>query len=46
VKADNEDGIIRLTGHVRSWVEHDAVVVAASMARGAIDVRDDLQVTG
>jgi hypothetical protein len=26
--------------------EHDAVVAAASMAIGVIDVREDLQVTG
>jgi osmotically-inducible protein OsmY len=45
VKADTKDGIITLTGHVRTWAEHDAVLVAATMARGAIDVRDDLQVT-
>jgi hypothetical protein len=32
---------------VRStWAEHDAVVGAAMMAIGVIDVRDDLQVTG
>ena len=37
---------ITLTGHVRTWAEHDAVVGAAWMARGVIDVRDDLQITG
>ncbi len=37
---------ITLTGHVRTWAEHDAVVDAAWMARGVIDVRDDLQITG
>ena len=46
VTADTKDGIITLTGHVRTWAEHDAVVVAALMARGVIDIRDDLQVTG
>ena len=46
VTADTKDGIITLTGHVRTWAEHDAVLVAALMARGVIDVRDDLQVTG
>ena len=46
VTADTEDGIITLTGHVRNWAEHDAVLVAAAMARGVIDVRDNLQVTG
>ena len=46
VTADTKDGIITLTGHVRTWAEHDAVVAAAQMAGGVIDVRDDLQVTG
>jgi osmotically-inducible protein OsmY len=46
VTADTKDGIITLTGHVRTWAEHDAVVGAALMARGVIDVRDELQVTG
>jgi osmotically-inducible protein OsmY len=26
VTADTKDGIITLTGHVRTWAEHDAVV--------------------
>jgi osmotically-inducible protein OsmY len=38
--------IITLTGHVRTWAEHDAVVGAAWMARGVIDVDDELQITG
>jgi osmotically-inducible protein OsmY len=46
VKADTKDNIITLTGHVRTWAEHDAVLGAALMARGVIDVRDNLQVTG
>ena len=46
VKAETKDDIITLTGHVRTWAEHDAVVAAAQMAGGVIDVRDDLQVTG
>ena len=37
---------ITLTGHVRTWAEHDAVIGAAWMARGVIDVRDDLEITG
>jgi hypothetical protein len=28
------------------WAEHDAVLGAALMARGVIDVRDNLQITG
>ena len=46
VTAETKDGIITLTGHVRTWAEHDAVVSAAWMAQGVIDVRDDLQITG
>jgi osmotically-inducible protein OsmY len=46
VTAGTKDGVITLTGHVRTWAEHDAVVGAALMARGGIDVRDNLQVTG
>ena len=46
VTAGTKDGIITLTGHVRTWAEHDAVVGAALMARGVIDIRDELQVTG
>jgi osmotically-inducible protein OsmY len=46
VKSDTEDNVITLTGHVRSWAEHDAVVGAAWMALGVIDVQDELQVTG
>ena len=32
--------------HVRTWAEHDAVVGAAMMAIGVIDVRDNLEITG
>src|SRR5690348_15125126 len=46
VTADTNDGIVTLTGHVRTWAEHDAVVGAAMMAIGVIDVRDNLEVTG
>jgi osmotically-inducible protein OsmY len=46
VTAGTKDGVITLTGHVRTWAEHDAVVTAALMASGVIDVRDNLQVTG
>jgi osmotically-inducible protein OsmY len=44
--SDTKDGIITLTGHVRTWAEHDAVVGAAWMALGAVEIRDELQVTG
>jgi osmotically-inducible protein OsmY len=46
VTADTKDGVITLTGHVRTWAEHEAVAEAAWMARGIIDVRDNLQITG
>ena len=46
VTATTKDGIITLTGHVRTWAERDAVVGAALMARGVIDVNDNLQITG
>jgi osmotically-inducible protein OsmY len=46
VTTETKDGIITLTGHVRTWAEHDAVVGAALMARGVIDVRDELEITG
>jgi len=46
VTAGTKDGIITLTGHVRTWAEHDAVFGAALMARGVIDINDELQVTG
>jgi osmotically-inducible protein OsmY len=37
---------VTLTGNVRTWAEHDAVVDAAWMAGGVADVRDELSVTG
>jgi osmotically-inducible protein OsmY len=46
VKVATDGSIITLTGHVHTWAEHDAVVGAAWMARGVVDVDDDLQVTG
>ena len=46
VTAQTKDYIITLTGHVRTWAEHDAAVGAAWMAQGVIDVRDELQITG
>jgi osmotically-inducible protein OsmY len=46
VKVATDGSIITLTGHVRTWAEHDAVIGAAWMARGVIDIDDELQVTG
>jgi osmotically-inducible protein OsmY len=40
------DGTIKLTGHVRTWVEHDAVIDAAYRGVGVKNVRDDLVITG
>ena len=37
---------VTLTGHVRTWAEHDAVIGAAWMASGVSDVHDDLDITG
>ena len=45
VEVATKGSTITLTGHVRTWAEHDAVVGAAWMARGVVDVRDDLVVT-
>ncbi len=36
---------VTLTGHVRTWAEHDAVVAAAWRAHGISDVHDEVQVT-
>jgi osmotically-inducible protein OsmY len=46
VVVDTSDNTVTLTGHVRTWAEHDAVTVAAWMASGVYDVIDDLVVTG
>jgi osmotically-inducible protein OsmY len=45
VTAGTKDNVITLTGHVRTWAEHEAVLGAVLMAGGVIDVRDNLQVT-
>jgi len=46
VTVDTGGNTVTLTGHVRTWAEHDAVVYAAWMATGVYDVIDDLYVTG
>ncbi len=46
VAVDTSGSTVTLTGHVRTWAEHDAVVSAAWMANGVYDVRDDLYITG
>jgi osmotically-inducible protein OsmY len=46
VLVETEANNVTLTGHVRTWAEHDAVVNAAWMASGVYDVEDDLVITG
>ena len=46
IKVDTRGNTVTLTGHVRTWAEHDAVVGAAWMASGVNDVNDVLSVTG
>ena len=46
VEVNTSGNVVKLTGHVRTWAEHDAVVGAAWMATGVLDVRDDLSITG
>ena len=46
VVVDTDGNTVTLTGHVRTWAEHDAAMDAAWMASSVYDVRDDLLVTG
>lgn len=46
VTVDASDGTVTLSGHVRTWAEHDAVVEAAWMGIGISNVRDQLYITG
>ena len=46
VHVDTSGNTVTLGGHVRTWAEHDAVVGAAWMAGGVMQVRDYLDVTG
>jgi osmotically-inducible protein OsmY len=46
VAVDASGNTVTLTGHVRTWAEHDAVIDAAWMAAGVYDVIDNLYVTG
>jgi osmotically-inducible protein OsmY len=46
VAVDTSGNTVTLTGHVRTFAEHDAVVDAAWMATGVYDVLDGLYVTG
>jgi len=46
VVVNTDDNTVTLTGHVRTWAEHDAALDAAWMASGVYDVIDNLVVTG
>jgi len=46
VQVNASDGSVTLSGHVRTWAEHDAAIDAAWMGIGVSDVRDDLVITG
>ena len=46
VAVDTSGNTVTLTGNVRTWAEHDAVVDAAWMATGVYNVVDLLYVTG
>jgi osmotically-inducible protein OsmY len=43
---DTSGNTVTLTGHVRTWAEHDAVVDAVWMASGVYDVNDNIVITG
>ena len=46
VEVDISGNVVKLTGHVRTWAEHDAVIGAAWMANDVMEVRDNLYITG
>jgi osmotically-inducible protein OsmY len=46
VAVDTVGNTVTLSGHVRTWAEHDAAVGAAWMASGVVDVTDDIDITG
>jgi osmotically-inducible protein OsmY len=46
VTVNTKGNTVTLSGHVRTWAEHDAAVDAAWMASGVYDVNDVLTVTG
>ncbi len=41
---DTDENTVTLSGHVRSWVEHDAAINAAWSAPGVVDVDDRIVV--
>jgi osmotically-inducible protein OsmY len=46
VQVDTTGSTVTLTGNVRTWAEHDAVVGATWMANGVDEVDDNLIITG
>lgn len=46
VLVETDGNTVTLVGHVRTWAEHDAVIVATWMTPGVFDVFDELLVTG
>jgi osmotically-inducible protein OsmY len=46
VAVDANGNTVSLSGHVRTWAEHQAVLDAAWRASGVHDVVDNLDVTG
>jgi len=46
VEVDTVGDTVTLSGHVRTWAEHDAAVGAAWMASGVNEVTDDIDITG
>ncbi len=46
VQVGASDGAVTISGHTRTWSEHDAVIDAAWRGAGVKNVRDDLIVTG
>jgi osmotically-inducible protein OsmY len=46
VAVDADANTVNLSGHVRTWAEHDAAIDAAWMASGVYDVQDNVFVTG
>jgi osmotically-inducible protein OsmY len=46
VTVDTEGNTVTLSGQVRTWAEHDAVIDAAWRANGVYDVTDNLYITG
>ncbi len=46
VAVDTSGNTVTLTGNVRTWAEHDAVIDAAWMASSVYDVIDNLVITG